>query len=185
MKLKAIALILCFVLILGCFTGCGKKSTEEEQVTEVTEETSTETTTLTTTQTTTVATTETTTVKANATNSSPNTTAKSTGGSTGKVNSAVIAEASSGKKQPVSKAVLNASKPKETTIPTGARIVATSAAVCDIMDRLGIGLVGVPQTTVTAIASRYNGVKTVGSPMSPDMEIIKSLNPTDVIGPDT
>ena len=141
MKLKAIALILCFVLILGCFTGCGKKSTEEEQVTEVTEETSTETTTLATTQTTTVATTETTTVKANATNSSPNTTAKSTGGSTGKVNSAVIAEASSGKKQPVSKAVLNASKPKETTTPTGARIVATSAAVCDIMDRLGIGLV--------------------------------------------
>ena len=186
MKLKAIALILCFVLVLGCFTGCGKKTSEEEQVTEVTEETSTETTTLAiTTQTTTVVTTETTTVKTSAINSSPNTTAKSTGGSTGKVNSAVIAEASSGKKQPVSKATLNATKPKETTTPTGARIVATSAAVCDIMDRLGIGLVGVPQTSVTAIASRYNGVKTVGSPMSPDMEIIKSLNPTDVIGPDT
>lgn len=186
MKLKAIALILCFVLVLGCFTGCGKKTSEEEQVTEVTEETSTETTTLAiTTQTTAVVTTETTTVKTSAINSSPNTTAKSTGGSTGKVNSAVIAEASSGKKQPVSKATLNATKPKETTTPTGARIVATSAAVCDIMDRLGIGLVGVPQTSVTAIASRYNGVKTVGSPMSPDMEIIKSLNPTDVIGPDT
>ena len=174
------------MLVLGCFTGCGKKTSEEEQVTEVTEETSTETTTLAiTTQTTTVVTTETTTVKTSATNSSANTTAKSTGGSTGKVNSAVIAEASSGKKQPVSKATLNATKPKETTTPTGARIVATSAAVCDIMDRLGIGLVGVPQTSVTAIASRYNGVKTVGSPMSPDMEIIKSLNPTDVIGPDT
>ena len=164
------------MLVLGCFTGCGKKTSEEEQVTEVTEETSTETTTLAiTTQTTTVVTTETTTVKTSAINSSAKTTAKSTGGSTGKVNSAVIAEASSGKKQPVSKA----------TTPTGARIVATSAAVCDIMDRLGIGLVGVPQTSVTAIASRYNGVKTVGSPMSPDMEIIKSLNPTDVIGPDT
>ena len=62
MKLKAIALILCFVLVLGCFTGCGKKTSEEEQVTEVTEETSTETTTLAiTTQTTTVVTTETTT----------------------------------------------------------------------------------------------------------------------------
>lgn len=174
------------MLVLGCFTGCGKKTSEEEQVTEVTEETSTETTTLAiTTQTTTVVTTETTTVKTSAINSSPNTTAKSTGGSTGKVNSAVIAEAGSGKKQPVSKATLNATKPKETTTPTGARIVATSAAVCDIMDRLGIGLVGVPQTSVTAIASRYNGVKTVGLPMSPDMEIIKSLNPTDVIGPDT
>ena len=69
MKLKVIALILCFVLVLGCFTGCGKKTSEEEQVTEVTEETSTETTTLAiTTQTTTVVTTETTTVKTSAIN---------------------------------------------------------------------------------------------------------------------
>ncbi|MGM9937887.1 MAG: heme ABC transporter substrate-binding protein IsdE [Candidatus Ornithomonoglobus sp.] len=65
------------------------------------------------------------------------------------------------------------------------RIVATSSAVCDIMDRLGINLVGVPETTVSSIASRYNGVTRVGSSMEPDMEIIKSLNPTDVIGPDT
>lgn len=65
------------------------------------------------------------------------------------------------------------------------RIIATSAATCDIMDRLGIDLVGVPETTVSSIAARYNGVTRVGSPMGPDMEIIKSLNPTDVIGPDT
>lgn len=65
------------------------------------------------------------------------------------------------------------------------RIIATSAAACDIMDRLGIDLIGVPETTVSSIASRYNGVTRVGSPMEPDMEIIKSLNPTDVIGPDT
>lgn len=65
------------------------------------------------------------------------------------------------------------------------RIIATSAATCDIMDRLGIDLVGVPETTVSSIAARYNGVKRVGSPMGPDMEVIKSLNPTDVIGPDT
>lgn len=65
------------------------------------------------------------------------------------------------------------------------RIIATSAATCDIMDRLGIDLVGVPETTVSSIAARYNGVTRVGSPMGPDMEVIKSLNPTDVIGPDT
>lgn len=65
------------------------------------------------------------------------------------------------------------------------RIVATSSAVCDIMDRLGINLVGVPENSVSSIASRYNGVTRVGSSMEPDMEIIKSLNPTDVIGPDT
>ena len=65
------------------------------------------------------------------------------------------------------------------------RIIATSAATCDIMDRLGIDLIGVPETTVSSIAARYNGVTRVGSPMEPDMEIIKSLHPTDVIGPDT
>lgn len=65
------------------------------------------------------------------------------------------------------------------------RIIATSAAVCDITDRLGIDLVGVPETSVTAIAARYENVKRIGSPMEPDMEIIKSLKPTDVIGPDT
>lgn len=75
---------------------------------------------------------------------------------------------------------------KTTTASSSApRIIATSAATCDIMDRLGIDLVGVPETTVSAIAARYNNVTRVGSPMAPDMEIIKSLNPTDVIGPDT
>lgn len=65
------------------------------------------------------------------------------------------------------------------------RIIATSAADCDIMDRLGIDLVGVPATTVSNVAARYNDVTRVGSPMEPDMEIIKQLQPTDVIGPDT
>lgn len=71
------------------------------------------------------------------------------------------------------------------TANTGNRIIATSAAVCDIMDRLGIELVGVPETSVSNIASRYANVTRVGSPMEPDMEIIKTLKPTDVIGPDT
>ena len=65
------------------------------------------------------------------------------------------------------------------------RIIATSAATCEIMDRLGIELVGVPTTTVSVIASRYDGVTRIGTPMAPDMEIIKTLKPTDVIGPDT
>lgn len=61
------------------------------------------------------------------------------------------------------------------------RIVATSPATCDIMDRLGIDLVGVPSS---GAPSRYSKVTKVGTPMSPDMEVIKSLHPTDVIGPD-
>lgn len=65
------------------------------------------------------------------------------------------------------------------------RIIATSAATCEIMSRLGIDLVGVPETTVSTIAPCYDEATRVGSPMAPDMEILKSLHPTDVIGPDT
>mgnify|MGYP000970300026 CR=1 FL=1 len=65
------------------------------------------------------------------------------------------------------------------------RIIATSAATCEIMNKLGIDLVGVPNTTVSTIPSRYEEATRIGTPMAPDLEIIKSLNPTDVIGPDT
>ena len=83
----------------------------------------------------------------------------------------------------------DASVSPETTeaaeVPGEARIIATSAATCDIMDRLGIELVGKPSVTVSVIAARYEDVPEVGTPMAPDMEIIKTLKPTDVIGPDT
>lgn len=100
-----------------------------------------------------------------------------------KVNSEIMAKVDSNVKQQTNHNT--APKPKETTAPKETRIISTSTSICDIMDRLGISLVGVPETTVSAIASRYNGVTTVGSPMSPDMEIIKSIKPTDVISPDT
>ncbi len=107
-------------------------------------------------------------------------------GSSGeKVNEEIMEKAESGEKQASSQTAANADKPTETTAPEGDRIVATSASICDITDRLGLSLVGVPETTVSAVASRYDGVTTVGAPMSPDMEIIKSLNPTDVLTPDT
>ncbi len=65
------------------------------------------------------------------------------------------------------------------------RIIATSAATCEIMNKLGIELIGVPNTTVSTIPSRYDKATRIGTPMAPDLEIIKSLKPTDVIGPDT
>jgi iron complex transport system substrate-binding protein len=64
------------------------------------------------------------------------------------------------------------------------RIVATSAAVCDILDKLDLELVGVPETSAE-LSARYKNLTRVGMPMSPDMEIIKSLRPTDVITPNT
>lgn len=59
------------------------------------------------------------------------------------------------------------------------RIVATSAAITEIFDKLDINLVGVPKTE-TKLPERYNKVTKIGSPMKPSIEKIASLNPTHV-----
>lgn len=63
------------------------------------------------------------------------------------------------------------------------RIVATSPAVVDIMARLDIDLVGVPNSTLSEIPARYDEATRTGTAMGPDMEVIKTLNPDWVIGP--
>ena len=63
------------------------------------------------------------------------------------------------------------------------RIVATSPAVVDIMARLDIDLVGVPNSTLSEIPARYDNATRTGTAMGPDMEVIKTLNPDWVIGP--
>lgn len=63
---------------------------------------------------------------------------------------------------------------------SNARIVATTVAAVEIMDALEIDLVGVP-TSQKSLPARYKGLPEVGNPMSPDMEIIQSLQPTDVL----
>lgn len=65
------------------------------------------------------------------------------------------------------------------------KIVSTSVAICEILDELGFdNVIGVPETS-GSLPERYKEVKTVGSPMNPDLEIIKSLNPDLVISPQT
>lgn len=63
-------------------------------------------------------------------------------------------------------------------------VVATSVAITEILDRLGVEVSGIPQTSYE-LPESAKGATEVGSPMNPDMEIIKSLNPTDVICVDT
>lgn len=63
------------------------------------------------------------------------------------------------------------------------RIAATSPAVVDIMARLDIDLVGVPNSTLSEIPARYDNAARTGTAMGPDMEILKTLNPDWVIGP--
>lgn len=63
-------------------------------------------------------------------------------------------------------------------------VVATSVAVVEILDKLGVKLAGVPETSYTLPDSTKEATK-IGNPMNPDMEIIKSLNPTVTVATDT
>lgn len=67
----------------------------------------------------------------------------------------------------------------------GLRLVATSPAIADITDRLELDLVGVCDSSISSIPARYEGVERVGMAMSPDLEILKSLDPDYVLSPST
>ncbi len=66
----------------------------------------------------------------------------------------------------------------------GENVVATSVAVTQILDKLGVKLKGVPTTSYKLPESTKDAVK-VGNPMNPDLEIIKSLKPSVVVSVDT
>lgn len=63
-------------------------------------------------------------------------------------------------------------------------VIATSVAVTEILDELGVKVSGVPTTSYELPESTKDAVE-VGNPMSPDLEVIKSLNPTVVVSVDT
>lgn len=63
-------------------------------------------------------------------------------------------------------------------------VVATSVAVTEILDELGVKVSGVP-TSSYDLPESTNGAVKVGNPMNPDLEIIKSLNPDVVVSVDT
>ncbi|MGO4696789.1 heme ABC transporter substrate-binding protein IsdE [Paenibacillus sp. 2TAB26] len=64
------------------------------------------------------------------------------------------------------------------------RIVSTTVAITQIMDALELDLVGIPKSVKT-LPERYSTVTKVGNPMSPDMEMVKSLKPTEVLSVST
>ena len=64
-------------------------------------------------------------------------------------------------------------------------IATTSVAICEILDALGCDeVVGVPSTS-GELPARYAGVRTIGAPMQPQMEILKQINPEVVLVPTT
>jgi len=60
------------------------------------------------------------------------------------------------------------------------RIVSTTVAITQILDELELDLVGIP-SSAKELPKRYDGVTKVGNPMSPDMEQVKMLKPTEVL----
>lgn len=64
------------------------------------------------------------------------------------------------------------------------RVVASSVAVVNILDKLGVPMVGVPTSAYTLPDSVEDATR-IGNPMSPDMEVIKSLEPTILISVDS
>ncbi len=64
------------------------------------------------------------------------------------------------------------------------RLIATSPAVAQICNRLELDLVGVCQTSGT-LPERYQDLPKVGMAMSPDLEILKSLEPDYILSPNS
>lgn len=83
--------------------------------------------------------------------------------------------------------------PKEESQNSGAlkadyRIAATSVATCEILNALGVEsehVVGVPHSDAYMIPEAYENAESLGSPMSPDMEILKSLHVDYVLTPNS
>lgn len=72
----------------------------------------------------------------------------------------------------------------ETTAKSENRIIAGTVVIAEILDKLELDAIAVP-TTEKKLAERFKGLPTIGNAMEPDMEIVKSLNPTDVLSVST
>ncbi|MBF1187720.1 MAG: heme ABC transporter substrate-binding protein IsdE [[Eubacterium] sulci] len=62
------------------------------------------------------------------------------------------------------------------------KVIATSPATVQICNKLNIKLIAVPESDFS-MADEYKDLPRIGSPMSPDIEKIKSLNPDCVLSP--
>ena len=71
-------------------------------------------------------------------------------------------------------------QPTAATEAENHRIVAGTVVLADILDELNLDAVAVPET-VKELPARFDGLPTIGNAMDPDAEIIKSLNPTEVL----
>lgn len=84
---------------------------------------------------------------------------------------------------PEEKAAVEAAKKLVSSMDEESRIIATSPATADICERLNLDLVGVCSSTISTLPEKYQELPVVGTAMSPDMEIVSSLNPDWILSP--
>ena len=84
---------------------------------------------------------------------------------------------------PQEQAAVELARQKVLMLDSEPRIIATAPAVATICDKLNIELVGICSTSSGSIPERYQDLPTVGTAMSPDMEIIASLSPDWILSP--
>ncbi|MGX8850693.1 heme ABC transporter substrate-binding protein IsdE [Amedibacillus sp. YH-ame10] len=68
------------------------------------------------------------------------------------------------------------------------KIVVTSVSIAEILNALEVDtkqIVGVPSSDTYELPKAYQNIKTIGTPMSPDMEIIAQLSPSLILSPNS
>lgn len=84
---------------------------------------------------------------------------------------------------PTEKAAVDSARAKVAALSRPPRIVATSPSAADICDKLELNLVGVCGSNISVIPKRYAKLPVIGLAMSPDIELVSSLNPDWILSP--
>ncbi len=75
-------------------------------------------------------------------------------------------------------------KPENSSTTDNPAIAVNSVAICEILDDLEYdNVVAIPETSSDSLPERYKNLPSIGSPMSPDYEKIKSVSPDLVLSP--
>lgn len=96
----------------------------------------------------------------------------------------IVATGCAGKDKDGKKATDNGSQSSQGTVVFTDKVVASSVAVVEILDVLGVPMVGVPTSSYELPESVANAT-TIGNPMSPDIEVIASLEPSVIVSVDS
>ncbi len=72
----------------------------------------------------------------------------------------------------------------ETTEASDQRIIAGTVVIAEILDKLDIDAIAIPESE-KQMANRFEGLPTIGNAMTPDMEIVKSMDTTEFLSVST